>query len=510
MTLLQNLTQTAMLGIPPGADKNPAAVLEVLDSDLLQISQVVRGPAAGPEELLLAAAAISGLASAAGYAPASVSVPAILPAGKETLQALSASAARLLQRMLAGEFSDVLPEFLRLAAQNQMHLLPETLPALLELGKGELRPLLKAVIGVRGRWLAAQNPDWAGMLERDPQDAWEHGMRSERLEALEHQRAANPQQARAWVQSTWAQDAPEDRAAFVSAFSIRLSMDDEPFLENCLDDRRKEVRSAALELLTRLPQSRLVQRMLVRLENVLKLKTKFLGGITLEVHLPDESDAAIKRDLPGAMSLPKKMGEKALGLAHMLAAVPPSIWSQKWGKTPENLVHAALDSEWKIPLILGFWLATLRARDADWAEALAILRLKQGKDFPALEGQSLGALAAILSASQVENLAVTFIRPPSSELDDTHPLLGMLEACAYPWSARMARSVIRSAQRRSGEYGYLFPQKLPRFARWIPVELANEFERGWTTPPRGQWVDRIGEFLAVLHFRQEMIDTFKR
>ena len=41
-------------------------------------------------------------------------------------------------------------------------------------------------------------------------------------------------------------------------------MDDEPFLESALDDRSREVRQQAADLLTRLPDSRLALRMAER------------------------------------------------------------------------------------------------------------------------------------------------------------------------------------------------------------------------------------------------------
>src|SRR5947207_2197696 len=57
-------------------------------------------------------------------------------------------------------------------------------------------------------------------------------------------------------------------------------------------------------------------------------------------------------------------------LAEMVAAVPPSTWSEEMGRSPAELVTVALESDWKEALLVGWGFAALRHRDAAWAEAL--------------------------------------------------------------------------------------------------------------------------------------------
>ena len=68
--------------------------------------------------------------------------------------------------------------------------------------------------------------------------------------------------------SSWRAPGPpsprSDRARFLAALATGLTVDDDAFLEQALDDRRKEVREAALELLRRLPGSSLGRRMAER------------------------------------------------------------------------------------------------------------------------------------------------------------------------------------------------------------------------------------------------------
>ena len=127
----------------------------------------------------------------------------------------------------------------------------------------------RTILGVRGRWLAAKNPKWrkyAGVNEAAEPDgalgdrriARATGARSGAL------RETDPGRARELVASTFAADPADQRAKFVGELARGLSMEDEPFLEAALDDRSKEVRRQAAELLRCLPESRLCLRMIER------------------------------------------------------------------------------------------------------------------------------------------------------------------------------------------------------------------------------------------------------
>jgi hypothetical protein len=504
MDSMQPLIKTALLGTNTGKLRLPPAPAG-LGPVLIQLEP------GDPEASLLTASALVGLASLAGYQPSSVEGPSATPCSPaELLPLLPERAAQCFERMLAGEFEAVLPEFLQLAAQYQLRLPPETLPAILELGQTGEYPGIPEVIGERGRWLARQNPAWGYVLPQQPDQAWETGARHERFSALKSLRAASPQRARALVQSTWEQDSPEDRALFLAAFDTGLSMEDEPLLEACLNDKRKEVRAAALDLLVRLPESRLVKRAVERVEPLLKFRSKFLGGEFLDVRLPESLDPAAKRDGAGGAVLRKKMGEKSNWLAQLLSAVPPSLWCRKWGRSPEKILGAALGSEWKEPVILGWWLATHRAQDSIWAEAFSQFVLKRAEGQAILAGENWRGISMLLEPITLEALALSTIQEAASEPAGSHPLWLMLEACERPWSAGMGRAVVGSAQRASSTFHYRFSQLLPKFALWIPPELADEFSAGWVEEPNGIWKARIDEFIAVLNFRQQFHGALKR
>ena len=228
--------------------------------------------------------------------------------------------------MLRGQHREVLPEWLAALAQAGRRVRDEDLVALLEQGRSQrdLREAIVAVMGQRGRWLAAQNPDWSYATGREnPEGDWQTASREWRLDELKRCRVSDPARARELVASTWDQETPADRAAFLETFAVGLSMDDEPFLESALDDRRAEVRRAAAELLSRLAESRLCRRMIARVEPLVRF-SEHKGKLQVDINLPDQYTKDMARD--GIAKSQPGMGEKNAWLSQMLAIVPPSSW----------------------------------------------------------------------------------------------------------------------------------------------------------------------------------------
>ena len=500
MDTWNSLVKTALLGTSNGF--MPPAAPELFQDTLNLIPQA-------DEAALFSTAALIGIAQIAGTVPNRLAEtnPAS-PA--ESMQMILDDAAMFLKRILGGEHEQILPEFLSLTAAHKRIVPPETLPALLGLGKHKLRQLVLPVIGERGKWLAGQNPAWSYALGREnADDVWETGTRLERVGLLERLRDHNPKHALELIQSTWEQDPHDERAAFVETLSNRLSMGDEPFLETCLDDSRKEVRDAALNLLIRLPESRHAQRMFARLEPLVEYKSQLLGAHTIRVDLPEQVDADAKRDGVSGATLHKKLGKQANILTQMISLTPPSFWNQKWKQTPERIIQAALKSEWKEALILGWSLATERSGDSDWAAAIADVVVKQTDGREIVGNIDLKGLIKLIPIEKLEGLAKASIINTIKELNDAHPMLELLEAYEGPWSEPLTRTVMTSMQRQAGKGHWRLTRTLPFFGLRIPVSLAETFIKGWPDDSKG-WETWIDQFCAVLRFRRDMTDALRR
>lgn len=345
----ETLVKTALLGTDRQKPPPP--------SDGKAVDQLIaKLNGTSPEHVVLATAAVLGPYRRAGLTAARSSAVTPEPAPRETRPPLPPAACERLGLMLADQYAELLPELLALADRAGYRLPARYLPAVLDKSADtkSLRPLVLALLGERGQWLARHNPRWQ-FADTAPAESidqtWETGSPGARLALFKQLRETDPARALALLEKTWQQETPEDRAAFVAAMSTGLSTADEPFLEAALDGRRKEVRDAAAERLSSLPDSRLVQRMTARADRILTIattkKSKLLGlgkgktQLTLDVTPPEQCDKDLARD--GVDPKPRTttrttMGPKAWWTMQVLGAVPPSHWSANSGAAPEDLI----------------------------------------------------------------------------------------------------------------------------------------------------------------------------
>lgn len=369
--VLDDLVSTALLGTRGAAIRLPPLAEEL---------SAVLPPAGDSESQLLDAAAAVTIFTRAGALPRDgVELPQ--PSAPDRWAECTPRAADLLAQAFEERLQPLLVEWLELASAARLRPPHRLLPPLLEKGAGRraIQAAVSAVIDERGRWLMQFNPRWqfANRSEESPDEAWQVGNRQQRAEALRSVRATDAAKARDLIATTWKDDAAEERADWVECLRVGLSDEDEPFLETCLDDRSSRVREAAAELLSRLPGSRLVQRMIARVTTLFAftpategklLKLKRGTKATLEVTLPEAFDKAMQRD--GMTEKPsEKIGQKQWWLLQMLSCVPLDYWTRTFGAQPAEIVEAAPEEFQKV-LVRG-WLAALsRGPVVEWIEPL--------------------------------------------------------------------------------------------------------------------------------------------
>ena len=515
MPLWQDITTAALLGTgrqpftPPAAPGEMGAFLARLPAD--------------SEAALLGAAAAVSLFRSAGATPPTIDTPAPAACPPETLPVCGPRVADGVALMLGGKHREALPEMLTALAGVGRRVPAPVLPDLLKQGRQskELRGAILPVLGNRGRWLAAQNREWAWadqlILEtaESPETVWAEGGSEARLGALTRLRQSNPARGLALLQSTWAGETADDRAAFVAALETGLSLSDEPFLEAALDDRGKEVRRAAAERLAQLPGSQLGQRMLARAEPLLAWKRRLLRQGEIQASLPEDCDPSMKRD--GIETKPPyvSLGEKAWWLAQILAAVPPNHWSERWGEPPADILEAVAKSEWKQALLSGWQGAVGRFSNEQWAEALTLYYLKQKVRVP----------AEVLSAWEraepfrVEAFLLRTLRSNPEWLQGQDAVLSLLQGLTSPWGADLTHAVIGSIRRVAAQDNTK-DQRLWSLTHLLrgsaafhaPSALADELSRGWpeAAPQWEFWQPYVHEFLATLQFRQDLLHEISK
>jgi hypothetical protein len=365
--------------------------------------------AEAPERAILLAAGISAVSRLAGR----LAVPAEPPraaSGTESAPVLTAEAATLIATLMAGEcpadlgslipvdtvpsgeplpleidqgtIRSLLPEAFSLIAQAGRRLSPVVLPIALDLKGQEIRAVLPSVLGERGRWLAAQNPDWAWVRDQEaaaasrslPADAerlWQEGVLAERAAVLERLREVDPDQGRLWLTQTWKSEKADTRLVLMRALTVGISLADEPFLEAALDDRSERVRALAADLLVRLPDSALAMRMRTRAMDCLAMRKKLFGArVALEINPPERLSEDWQRD--GILVKPPGTihGPRAWWLLQLVSRVPPALWKQQVGAAPAAVIAITKDTEWHSALLEGWVSAAIAFKDTEWLRAL--------------------------------------------------------------------------------------------------------------------------------------------
>lgn len=404
---------------------------------------------ADPAASVLDAAALLTVARRAGWQPApGVSHPA--PATADTAPELSPRAARLLDQARQAD-AGLLAGLLTAAAAAGYRAPAPLLPGLLDAATRDrsLRPAVAAVLGQRGRWLAAQRADWqriaGGAAAPGPAagpELWPTGSRAERISYLAALRDRDPAAARELLAAGWAGETGDDRAELLPVLACGLSPADEEFLEAALDDRKGEVRAAAVRLLARLPSSAWCRRATARATALLQLAGR-APRHTLAARLPAGLDPAARRDGIGGQPPPPGISVAAWQLTQVIAAVPLDEWVDRFRLTPAEIVTLPVSGDLARQVHAGWRLATVRQASPDWAAALLAAGARhpqtvRARDRSPAAWPADGQLAAVLPpAAQAARVAALLSRTAI-----TPEALAELRACPGPWSASLAEVVV--------------------------------------------------------------------
>jgi hypothetical protein len=474
-----------------GVGKSPAPPLPA------GLEEALPPPAGGEQALqFLTRAGALALWRQAGRRP-SAGALTVRPAEPETTRLVSAASAAHLRTMLGGQFQTVLPEWLKEVAKQGRHVPPGELPALLEQARQhrEWRPLAMAAGGRRASWLAEHNPEWSFAVAENPEQ-WETGTRDQRAAILSTLRTTAPAEARAKLESTWKTEPAENRAAFLAALATNLSDEDVAFLETALDDRSKEVRRIAVDLLARLPGSPFVARMLERARGLLAWKRN-----AVEVNLPGDPDAAGKRDGldPKGFGAQKRLGEKAVLLVQILSAVPLRYWMETWQQTPAIIVKAVQKNEFARALATGWAWAALRQREPEWAEALLDAAQEPHTEF--LPDEPL--LTVLPETARAERLA-SIIRSGGLKQTDTpqwHAVAQQILNFPGEWPTALAREIfvaLRNAASRG--VGWYMRASYEALLIRLPAPLLVVAVEGWPVGEEG-----VPALVELLRFRHDAL-----
>ncbi|MGF1479006.1 MAG: DUF5691 domain-containing protein [Cyanophyceae cyanobacterium] len=460
-----------------------------------------------PEQALLGAAGAIALYRQVGQRPTPQELPLFEPCPLDDRPHCSARTAQLLDRAFT-EYPAVLPELLTLIAAAGERVPELGLPKLLHFGRQNirLRPQIVAVLGKRGQWLAAQNSAWAygrGQVTLgSPKQVWQQGNLMERSLYLRRWREVEPDEARQALEAAWTSELAEAREGLMLALVHHLSMADEPFLENALDDRAQGVRKLAVELLVQLPESRLCQRMAQRVQTYVQLHPDGEDW-RLEVTLPKSAEKDWARDGINVEFF-KGAGKRALGLQQLLASTSLGVWPE-----PAATVRAATNSEWRDVLVEGWGRAAVQQKHRDWADALVSQFGDQGAEQFA---DLLANLLALLEPERREQLLRATLPPQAEEqalLAWLHQAAQNRQAFSLGFSRLVWEQLLHLLKMK--EKSYILGDSLKKTALILHPDLLPEVAPA-IAPPRADRSTYLQTALDKLHdclrFRLEIRQAF--
>ncbi|MFF7308474.1 DUF5691 domain-containing protein [Streptomyces sp. NPDC008137] len=533
----EGLVTTALLGTdrrtPPGSGPGPAAPVALLDAAAtetvrrragLRPARAAERPQAAPEDPR----------------------PPLPPAAARRLALLLADRPGPSgggRRGAAPDLTELLPQWLAGANARGFAPPPHTLPALLDAARGrtDLRPAVLEFAGPRALWLARLNQDWRFALRSAPgggaalphvddddriQRLWQEGLFAERVALLSALRSREPAAARELLATTWATERAEDRLMFLDSLRAGLGPDDEPFLEQALADRSRNVRATAAELLSALPGSALAARMAVRAEACVAVDhtqtataqatpatptTQFTPVIAVEA--PHECDPAMERDGVVAKA-PAGRGERSWWFGQLVEAAPLGTWSRRLGgRTPREIVALPVADDWQGELHAAWCRAAVRQRDAEWSRALlgepsAPEAGGPGAVSLAERAKLLGTLGAAERAEWVAGFIATH------GLSEAFQLLGV---CAVPWSGPLGRAVVDALNiaRDAGSYPWSFSGVMGLAERCLDPSEAGRLDLLLAVPDDpenaspgagGYWAEAFQRLVTTLRLRAAMAE----
>jgi hypothetical protein len=517
----EELVTAALLGTdrrtPPGVAPGPSAPLALLDRAAAETVRRRAGLRPGPA------------ARRPEPAPGDPRPPLPAAAARRLAMLLAdrPGAASGGRRGAAPDLMELLPQWLATANARGYAPPPQVLPALLDAARGrtDLRPAALEFAGPRALWLARLNPDWRFALRALPgggaalprpeetdrvRRLWEEGLFAERVALLAAVRSREPDTARELLTTTWATERAEDRLMFLDSLRTGLGPRDEPFLEQALADRSRNVRATAAELLSALPESALAARMAVRAATCVALdRTRPEPALVVEA--PHECDAGMERD-GVAPRPPAGRGERSWWFGQLVEAAPLATWPTRLGgRTPEQIVALPVADDWQGELHAAWCRAAVRQGDPAWSRALlgppsAPEAGGPGAVSLAERAKLLGTLPAGERAEWVAGFIATH------GLSEAFQLLGV---CAVPWAAPLGRAVVDALNiaRDAGSYPWSFSGVMGLAERCLDPSEAGRLDALMAVPDEpedaspgagGYWAEAFQRLVTTLRLRGVM------
>lgn len=441
-----------------------------------------------------------------GNTPSKIDIP-------ETSKICSYRVIRMLRKILDGTHPHALNEFLGHMVKQEKQLPPEFLPEIFEasLKDQAMWEILSDRLDERARWLIQLNPEWEGLaLPTDGLDWYNAGPRGKKL-LFDQLHRSEPEQAIALLETDWPLLDFRLKLEFLEVVSNSLSPTDEAFLNDLKNDKRKEVRLKARDLLASLSDSTFAQDLFTLVKPFFEVHDKLI----VSIRLPDELPTATEDYGIDLTKAKKKYGSgvKASWLAAVVSRISPSFWEEYLSAKPRNIIAAFYESHLGDVLSQALVAAVVRHQNAEWAEQL--VRHEVGRGLPnTWPNADVRQVMKLLSPATFNDIAYYYLQYNGSMLEEeNHIVTRMLLLREFVWEEKLARMVIEGFRQWMAEtqtffWNLLHYQRILESAAYnVPPNLIDAFGRDWPyhSPVWPRWEAAVQRFLKTLSFRKDMI-----
>ncbi|WP_341837539.1 DUF5691 domain-containing protein [Chitinophaga pollutisoli] len=436
-----------------------------------------------------------------GVLPVQHALPAVTPAPEEEAELCSPAAHQALKDIQTFESAGLLTLWLRLAGERKRIAWPEALPSLLNtaLHQRTLRPLIEAVIGRRGRWLAQFRKEWQFTATAPDDETWEHGTPQQRKPVLLRTALADPDKALQWLQGTWAKETAASRTDLLKELPAEMFATGLPWLESLLQDKSQKVKDEALKILQKIPASSVVHHYQELLKPLIRLGTeKTMLGLssrrTLDIDVPESFDENIYKlgiNKINTSANKNNITESFMVVYQLMQYIPPEWWEAQLNATPEQILDLFSASKTAEPFFPAIGLAVGKYRSETWAPLFTRDETKYYAD-----------ILPILPRKQRDDYMIRNFPHSSVQI-----IRYLTEEQDAEWSPEVARVVLKHAANNHYNYNRGFYNK---FVHLLPLQIAGELEQFSPDDEYSKrgWSDMAGHILQLLSIKDQTLQSF--
>ncbi|MEO1051705.1 MAG: DUF5691 domain-containing protein [Bacteroidota bacterium] len=506
MNLINTLVKNALLGTSKSAvskSELPEAIASLIDTQSVD-----------QEELLLKASGMAFSYRDAGFQHPTTEPEHVDVAPEETKPYTSSAALEILKRLQRDQLDDLIIHWLSSCRQAGYIAHPAYIPGFLASGTTDLtvRQYLPDVLGARGQWLARKNPDWA-YLNQPEDHLWQHGKHEERKAFFKLLRKKEPVNARKLLSTTWSQESANHRADFLAFIRHGLSNEDLSFLESCINDKSRKVKSEAIKLLMLIPESSLSKKLIITAERYLQArKSKSLLGFGKEslAFEPAPIDLAWEKYGFPVESLDKQFTHEAYFFNGLLEVVRPSFWNDHLGLSSDKMMMILVKDKALKKFIPALVKATALHQDADWAKA--ILNMVYAEQEVVIEALS-DLLPSLVTALSNEDKQYFFQKSIHHRAGKAGiGLVEYLNLCDFQWSLDFSKQALVKLYNNYADRGiqHYERDKFYRLNASLNPDVLKQ--KSIVLPPDGErrqtWRENMEKLFEAVELRKLINEAF--